>query len=170
MTTKYFTEQFDDEEMLLLFRKHPIVMRSEIVIASVLMLLGTVPALIKPTYMFLFTGLAVGFFLAFAVMFYAWIGWYFSVFVVTNQRLIQIFQKGLWKRSEVDIGLDKIQTISYQINGMQETLLGYGTIIIQTYVGELVIHEVHKPKHIQKKISHILRELGFSTSAPPVLE
>ena len=99
-------------------------------------------------------------------MFYAWIGWYFSVYIVTDQRFIQSLQKGLWKHSVVDIGLDKIQTISYEIKGLQETLLGFGTIVIQTYVGELVIHDVHKPSHIQKRMSHILREQGFSNSNP----
>ena len=65
MPKKYFADQFDDEEMLLLFRKHPIVMRLEIIIASVLLLLGTLPALIKPTYLFFFGGLAVGAFIGF---------------------------------------------------------------------------------------------------------
>ncbi|HUD03725.1 MAG TPA: PH domain-containing protein [Patescibacteria group bacterium] len=170
MADKYFSDQFEDEEMLLLFRKHPIVMRREIVIASVLLLLGTVPALIKPTYAYFFGGLAIGFILATLVMFYAWIGWYFSVFIVTDQRLLQMSQRGLFKRSVVDIGLDKIQTISYEVSGLQETLLGFGTIVIQTYVGELVIHDVHHPKNIQNRMSHILRELGYHSAVPPMLE
>lgn len=170
MANKYFSEQFEDEEMLLLFRKHPIVMRREIVIASVLLLLGTIPALIKPTYLFFFGGLAIGLVLCTLVMFYAWIGWYFSVYIVTDQRLLQMSQKGLWKRSVVDIGLDKIQTISYEINGLQETLLGFGTIIIQTYVGELVIHDVYHPKKIQNRMSHILRELGYHSGVPAMLD
>jgi hypothetical protein len=170
MADKYFSDQFEDEEMLLLFRKHPIVMRREIVIASVLLLLGTVPALIKPTYAYFFGGLAVGFVLATLVMFYAWIGWYFSVFIVTDQRLLQMTQKGLFKCSVVDIGLDKIQTISFEISGLQETLLGFGTIVIQTYVGELVIHDVHHPKRIQNRMSHILRELGYHPAVPPMVD
>jgi hypothetical protein len=170
MAHKYFTDQFEDEEMLLLFRKHPIVMRREIVIASVLLLLGTIPALIKPTYLFFFGGLAVGFILATLVMFYAWIGWYFSVFIITDKRLIQMSQKGLWKRSVIDLGLEKIQTISYEVSGIQQTLLGFGTIVIQTYVGELVIHDVHHPKSIQKRMSLILRDLGFNNSAPSILD
>jgi len=170
MAHKYFSDQFDDEEMLLLFRKHPIVMRKEIVIASVLLLLGAIPALIDPTFFVFFGGLAIGFLLCFVVMFYGWIGWYFSVYIITDQRFIQISQKGLWKRSVVDIGLDKIQTISYEIGGIQEALLGFGTIVIQTYVGELVIHEVHHPQKIQKLMSHILREQGFTGTVPSVLE
>jgi hypothetical protein len=170
MAHKYFSDQFDDEEMLLLFRKHPIVMRKEIVIASGLLLLGSLPALIKPTYAVFFGGLATGFILCALVMFYGWIGWFYSVYIVTDQRFIQISQKGLWKRSVVDIGLDKIQTISYEIAGIQEALLGFGTIVIQTYVGELVIHEVHHPQKTQKRMSHILREQGFANTAPSVLE
>ncbi|HOR23402.1 MAG TPA: hypothetical protein PLF57_01810, partial [Candidatus Saccharibacteria bacterium] len=77
MPGKFNNQLFEDEEILLLFRKHPIVMRREIVVASVLLLLGILPAVIKPTFGFFFGGLAVGFILAFAVMFYAWIGWHF---------------------------------------------------------------------------------------------
>jgi hypothetical protein len=166
MAIKYFTDQFDDEEVLLLFRKHPVVMRKAIVVASIALLLGTIPALVKPTFEVFFGGLGLGLLLAFLIMFYSWISWNFSVFIVTNIRLIQVTQKGLWTRSVVDIGLDKIQTISFEIHGMQETLLGFGTIVVQTYVGELVIHDVHHPKKIQKRMSEILRELGFSNAAP----
>ena len=162
MAEKYFEDQFDDEEMLLLFRKHPVVMRRAIIVASVALLIGVLPALVWPTYLVFFGGLAGGFILAFIVMFYAWIGWYFSVYIVTDQRFIQISQKGLFRRSMVDIGLDKIQIISYEIRGFQESLLGFGTIVVQTYVGELVIHEVHHPRKIQKQMSHILREQGYT--------
>ncbi len=171
MPTKYFPDQFDDEEMLLLFRKHPVVMRKAIVIASLAILVGVLPALIKPTYVVFFGGLAIGFVLCFLIMFYSWIGWNFSVYIVTDQRFIQMSQKGFWQRSMVDIGLDKIQTISYEIRGLQESLLGFGTIVIQTYVGELVIHDVHHPRKIQKQMSHILREQGYlqgSASGPNI--
>jgi hypothetical protein len=168
MAVKYFEDQFDDEEMLLLFRKHPVVMRKAIIFASVALLLGTLPALVKPTFEVFFGGLGLGFFLAILIMFYSWIGWNYSVFIITSVRLIQITQKGLWTRSVVDIGLDKIQTVSYEVHGLQETLLGFGTIVVQTYVGELVIHDVHHPKKIQKRMSEILRELGYANTSPSV--
>ena len=57
--------------------------------------------------------------------------------------------------------------INYQIAGVQETLLGFGTIIVQTYVGELVIHDVHHPAKIQKMMIHVLRELGIHPSQRP---
>ena len=168
MPTKYFPDQFDDEEMLLLFRKHPIVMRRAIIVASLALLVSVLPALIWPTFTVFFGGLGIGFGLAFAIMFYSWIGWNFSVYIVTDQRLIQMTQKGFWKRSLVDIGLDKIQTISYEVNGFQESLLGFGTIVVQTFVGELVIHDVHHPRKIQKQMSHILREQGYLQATSPM--
>ena len=79
MATKYFTEQFDDEEMLLLFRKHPVVMRKAIVFASIAALLGVLPSLAWPYFNVFFIGLGAGFAVAFVIMFWAWIGWHFSV-------------------------------------------------------------------------------------------
>ncbi len=50
---------------------------------------------------------------------------------------------------------------------MQETLLGFGTIKMQTYVGDLVIHDVHHPAKLQKKFLTILREEGINTNTYP---
>ncbi len=167
MAHKYFSDQFDDEEMIYLFRKHPIVMRKALIFSSLFLLAGVLPSLVWPTFEVFFGGLAIGFILFAVTIFYSWIGWHFTVYIVTNQRFIQISQKGLWNRSVVDVGIDKIQTVSYQVKGLEESLLGFGTIVIQTYVGELVIHDVHHPKAIQKRLTHILRELGVTTTANP---
>ena len=90
----------------------------------------------------------------------SWISWYYSVFIVTDQRFIQVTQKGFFNKSVVDIGLHQIQMINYEVAGIQESLLGFGTIMMQTYMGDLVIHDLHHPAKIQKKIIHILRDLG----------
>ncbi len=160
-THKYFEDQLDDEEVLFVFRKHPVVMRKGLVIAMLAILLGTLPSLIKPEYIFLFGGLGAGFLLSAIIFAPTWIGWYYSVFIVTDQRLLQITQKGLWRRSVVDIYLPQIQMVNYEVGGFQETLLGYGTIMMQTFVGDLVIHDVHHPAKIQKKILTILRDQGI---------
>ncbi len=165
---RYFKEQFDDEEVLLVFRKHPVVMRRGLVYASVAILLGTVPSLIKPEFSWFFIGLGAGFVLAALVFFPFWISWYYSVYIVTNQRLIQITQKGMFHRSMVALGLSQIQMVNYEIGGFQETVLGFGTINIQTFVGSLTIHEVHHPAKIQKEILEILREEGIDVATSPM--
>lgn len=169
-THKYFDDQLDDEDVLFVFRKHPIVMRKGLVIAMLAILLGTLPALIKPEYIYLFGGLAGGFILSILVFMPSWISWHYSVFIVTDQRLIQITQKGMWRRSVVDIGLPQIQMVNYEVGGLQETLLGFGTIMMQTFVGDLVIHDVHHPAKIQKKLLTILREKGVLSGTPPMVK
>jgi hypothetical protein len=167
---KSFADQFDDEEVLFVFRKHPVVMRKGIIVSSVALLLGTLPALIKPEFSWFFGGLGAGFVLSILLYLPFWLSWYYSVYIVTNQRLIQITQKGLFHRSIVGLGLNQIQMINYEVAGLQATLLGFGTIMIQTLVGSLTIHEVHHPAHIQKEMLEVLREQGIHMAAAPTLE
>ncbi len=164
---KYFDDQLDDEELIYVFKKHPIVMRRGLIFASIAIVLGTIPSLIKPEYVYLFGGLAGGFLLAAIVFLPFWITWNYSVYIVTSQRLIQITQKGFWNKSVVDIGLNQIQMVNYQVSGLEETLLGFGTITIQTFVGDLVIHDVHHPAKTQKKLLTILREKGVISASSP---
>ncbi len=167
---KHFEDQFDDEEVLFVFRKHPIVMRRGLIIGAFAPLLGVLPAAINPNLGFgwFFGGLAVGILLWLLILFPYWISWYYSIFIVTDQRLIQIGQKGLFHKTVVDLGLTQIQMVNYQIAGLQETLLGYGTIMMQTYVGDLIIHFVHHPAKIQKQILNILREQGITANSLPI--
>lgn len=164
---KQFDDQLDDEEMLLVFRKHPIVMRKGLILSLLALVLGVIPSLIRPEYSYLYGGLAAGALLGLIIFIPSWISWYFSVYIVTDQRLLQIKQKGLWTRSVVDMNLSQIQMVNYEVSGIQETMLGFGTIMMQTFVGDLVIHDVHHPEKTQKKILGILRERGILSSPPP---
>jgi hypothetical protein len=163
---KHFREQFDDEDVKLVFRKHPVVMRKGIVFASLGLLLGMIPALVKPTYGWFFGGLGGGFLLATLVMLPWWIRWYFSVYIMTNQRFIQQ-SRSLLQVNFVDLSLDQIQMINYQIVGLEETMLHFGTITVQTYVGDLVIRDVHHPEKVQKQMVQILRDMGIHPSQRP---
>jgi len=163
---KYFKEQFDDERVKLVFRKHPIVMRKGIILAMIAILAGTIPALIKPEYSYFIGGLLGGFLLAAILMFPWWVRWYFSVYIMTDQRLIQQ-TRSLLQVNVVDISLEQVQMINYQIRGLEQTMLNYGTIVIQTYVGDLVIRCVHRPARTQSKMVEILRDLGIHPAQRP---
>ncbi|HET6924355.1 MAG TPA: PH domain-containing protein [Candidatus Saccharimonadales bacterium] len=174
---KYFEDQFDDEDVLYVFRKHPVVMRKGLVFGMAAWLVGPLYVLIltytqpnNPPSLGLFGLALLASIVLGSLIFMPWyISWYFSVFIVTDQRFIQITQKGLFKRSVVDMSLNQIQMINYEIAGLQETLLGFGTIMMQTFVGDLVIHDVHHPAKTQKKLVGILREQGVMTSSPPAM-
>jgi uncharacterized membrane protein YdbT with pleckstrin-like domain len=166
---KYFDDQFDDEEVLFVFRKHPVVMRKGLVIGMLGPLVGIIPAAINPNLgmSVFFEGLGAGIVLGLLLFLPSWIGWHFSVFIVTDQRFIQITQKGLFHRAVADITLAQIQSINYEVAGLQETLLGFGTIMMQTYVGDLVIHDVHHPAKLQKELLSVLRKEGINTGSYP---
>jgi hypothetical protein len=163
---KRFKEQFDDEDVQLVFRKHPVVMRKGLIMSSFALLIGVLPALVKPVYAVFFGGLIGGIILAALVMFPYWVKWYFSVYIMTSHRFIQQ-TRSMLQVNVVDISLEQIQMINYQIVGLEETMLGFGTIIVQTYAGDLVIHDVHHPAKVQKQMVHTLRELGIHPTQRP---
>jgi hypothetical protein len=164
---KYFEDQYDDETVLYVFRLHPIVMRVGLVFGMLGPLAGVIPAALFPDLGFgaFFGGLAIGCLIGLIIFGFSWIPWYFSVFIVTDQRFIQISQKGFFHKAVTDITLQQIQLVNYEIAGVEQTLLGYGTIVIQTYVGDLAIHHVHHPAKTARKLQLILRDQGV-LSAP----
>ena len=78
--------------------------------------------------------------------------WYFTVYIVTDQRIRQITQRGFFGKDVVELRLSKIQNISYNIPGFTGEIFKFGTIIIQTFVGDLVIHKVEHPDEIYNKL------------------
>jgi uncharacterized membrane protein YdbT with pleckstrin-like domain len=101
-------------------------------------------------------------------MFYSWISWFFTLQIITDQRFIQIKQEGLFKRTVVDITLDKVQSVNYQVAGLQETLLGFGTIIVQTFVGDLVIKYIHHPAKVQAELTKTIKDNGYQYSGEEI--
>jgi Bacterial PH domain len=160
--------EFEGEEILYMFRKHPVVMRRGLILAMLALLAGTIPSLIKPEMSYFWGGLGAGLVLSMALMLPSWVHWYFSYFIITEKRFIQSTQKGFFHKKVIDIALNQIQMVNYEIAGIQETLLGFGTMNIQTLVGDLVIHDVHKPHHVQHELLSILRARGFATTTTAV--
>ena len=89
-----------------------------------------------------------GFFVGGLGWLYAYMLWHFSVYVVTNERLRQISQKGLFKKTVTDIGLNKIQSISYKTRGI------FGTILIQTLVGDMTVSMVGRVGEVYNKLQN----------------
>ena len=158
MTKLVFDGQREGEEVKFIFRRHFTTAKAGIIFLIVLIILGLIP-------LFLWKGdarmfwLFVGFVLiGFVGFLYSYMMWYFSVYIVTDQRIRQITQKGLFKKTVVDLGLDKIQSISYGITSVIGGIIGYGTILIQTGVGDLVISAVGKPAEIYEKLQQTVSE------------
>lgn len=155
-----FEGQQEGEELLFTFRHHPIVMRKGFYVLLIPFVLGSLPILIWPTNLEYLWWPFIGLGLGLILFFYHWMAWYYSVYIVTNQRLRQITQKGFFNRSIVDLGISKIQNISYNIPGFMASMLGYGTIVVQTYVGDLLLSRVHKPSEVYNQLNEVVTRYG----------
>ena len=89
---------------------------------------------------------------------YHFLMWFYTVYAVTNERIRQITQRGFFGRDVVEINLDKVQSISYNIPGFSGEVFKFGTIIMRTYVGDLVIRLVEHPSKIYNELQDAVHE------------
>lgn len=81
--------------------------------------------------------------------------WYYNVFLLTNQRIIDIDQRGFFSRTISEAGYEKIQDITSRVKGPFQTLLGYGTVEIQTAGAkeQIAIEKVYNPQAVRDLIA-----------------
>ena len=161
-----FDGQRADEKVLFVFRRHIIAMRKGFYGLVIPFTIGSIPFLILSDRLELLWLAVGGLALGVLLFFYHWIGWYYSVFIVTNQRIQQTSQSGLFGKTVIDIGLSKIQNISYNVPGFTGEVLGFGTIVIQTYVGDMIIDKAEHPDKIYNKLQDALHDAGGGSKEP----
>lgn len=147
-----FEGQRPGEEVLFVFRRHIIAMRKGFYLLLIPFALSALPVLIWQTNIELLISPLIGFTVGLLLFFYHWMMWYFTVYIVTNQRLRQVTQRGFFGKDVVELRLSKIQNISYNIPGFTGEIFGFGTIVIQTFVGDLVIRHVEHPDKTYNKL------------------
>ncbi|MDO4978886.1 MAG: PH domain-containing protein [Candidatus Saccharibacteria bacterium] len=152
-----FDGQHEDEEVQFIFRRHFSTAKKGIIFWIICTLIGVGPMLIWRGHSAMFWIFVIAFVVGFIGFMYATMLWYFSIFIVTNERIRQISQKGFFKKSVVDLGIDKIQNTSYEIPGFFAGISHYGTVLIQTSVGDLVISQVKNPERINDLIQETIR-------------
>lgn len=140
-----FDGQREGEEVLLVFRRHIIAMRKGFYCLLIPFALTSIPPLIWQSNLELFLlpvgGLVVG-----GILFtYHFLMWYYTYYIVTTERIRQVTQRGFFGKDVIELRLSKIQNISYNIPGFFGEIFQYGTIVIQTFVGDLVIRNVEHP-------------------------
>ena len=86
------------------------------------------------------------------LFFYHFLMWFYTYYIVTDQRIRQITQHGFFGKDVIELKLSKIQNISYSVPGFSGEMFKFGTIVIQTFVGDLVIKNVEHPDKIYNKL------------------
>lgn len=150
--TEQFEGQREGEELLFVFRRHIIAMRKGFYGLLIPLAVGSLPFLIwqdNLDLLWLFVG---GFAIGLILFFYHFIIWFFTYYIVTNERIRQITQRGFFGKDVVELRLAKIQNISYNVPGFFGEIFQFGTIVVQTIVGDLVIKNVEHPSAIYNKL------------------
>ncbi len=156
---KSFSGQREGEEVKYVFRRHVFTAWRGMFWLLSCALIGLIPmALWRDDQRMFYVWLG---FLAVGVlgMLYAYMLWYFSYYLVTNQRVRQVRQRGIFRKTVVDLGLDKVQSISYEVPGISGGVFGYGTLLLQTQVGDMKISRVKKPEKIYNVLQDLVGEM-----------
>lgn len=166
----HFSGQKDDEHILLVTRRHWFNILGSLfsVFFMILALIGGYALLpwLFPTFknsdfqsLLLFFG---NFFamVIWIIFFLIWIDYYFDVWIVTNKRIVDVQQKGLFSREVSELELEKIQDITTEVLGVIPTFLNYGDVRIQT-AGEkarFAFEEVPDPYAIKDLIMNLQKQ------------
>ena len=138
---RYFPSQRSKEKVYLLLRRHWFTYAIFLLI-TVLMAVPLVVALvywfINPeifegvTTNFLIIGISAYSLVIIGVLLYGFIDYYLDVYIVTNQRIVDIKQNGFFRREISELHLHQVQDVKARVKGAFPTLMHYGDIHIQT--------------------------------------
>jgi hypothetical protein len=130
-------ETKDKEEKVILFlRQHPVVLLPRIGITAFLIL---VPSFFRLFSLFLY--MPVGFqiivvmiwyLFVFSSMLEAFLGWFYNIYIITDERVIDIDFVSLMHKEVTDANIGHIEDVTYKTGGLVKTLVDYGDIFIQT--------------------------------------
>ncbi len=152
----------EGEKILLVVRQTPVAFANSILIGALLFLLPFF--LLFPLFTRGKWGVA-GFialiFIAVIFSFYRLVDWYFNCGLISNQRVIDIDQKGLFQRTVSEVPYYKIDDVSYNIKGFRQTMFRYGNVVvaIKGYRSSVTLRNVAKPAMIQELILEVEREI-----------
>ncbi len=92
--------------------------------------------------------------------FLAFTDYYLDTWIVTNERIINIEQEGLFHRTASELDLAAVQDATAEIRGMSQTLLGYGNVFIQTAgeQGRFHFKNISHPEHVKELVTQLVEE------------
>lgn len=93
-------------------------------------------------------------------LFTAFLDYYLDTWIITNDRLLNIEQEGVFARTISELDLYKIQDATSEVKGILPYLFGYGSIHIQT-AGEtkrFELKQVPDPHNLRKLIMDLAEE------------
>lgn len=159
-----FADQIDQEEIIMVVRQHWFINLKWITLAILMcfapLILKFLPIFDFVPLRFYFPSLLFWYLLTFALAFEGFLNWWFNVFIVTEERVVDIDFYNLLNTKVSDAELDKIQDVSYEVAGMAGTFLNFADITIQTAAEKLEIEvpNVPNPELVAKVLQNLRLE------------
>ncbi len=87
-------------------------------------------------------------------IFLIWVFYYLNIQIITNLRIVDIDQHGLFSRSISELHIDKIEDVTSESNGPIATIFQYGNVYVQTAgtIDRFEFDRVPAPEQIEKII------------------
>lgn len=99
--------------------------------------------------------------LAILVFFYTYFTtFYLDMWIITNDRLVDIRQTNLFARTIAEVDLCQVQDVTSEVNGFFHTLFNYGDVFLQTAgaVPKFVLYDVRDPHGLRSEILNLAAE------------
>jgi hypothetical protein len=86
--------------------------------------------------------------------FISWTNYYLDIWIVTNMRLVDVEQIALFNRKASTLELEHIEDITVKIEGFLASMIGYGTVSVQTAANlqEFLINDIQNPEEAKQTI------------------
>lgn len=131
-----FETQDTEEKIILFLRRHPITNLPWILLTIILsfapLVLSSFPLLSFLPANFQFVALLFWYLIVVAYVLESALTWFFNVYIVTDERIVDVDFLNLIYREITETKIDKIQDITHNIGGVVRTVFNYGDVLIQT--------------------------------------
>ena len=85
-----------------------------------------------------------------------WLVWYYGVYILTTEKIIEISHSSLFSKEVVELPMEKIQDVSFSIDGVFSALFGYGTVkVISDSTVVINMGSVKNPEETRRLILEI---------------
>lgn len=111
---------------------------------------------------FIVLGLSVYYLVAVMFAYIAWVSYYYDIYIVTDESIVDIVQEGIWGRKISQLSLLRVQDVNSDIKGFLPTVFGYGDVLVET-AGEqsqnFLLKAMPNPQEVAAKIMELHNQL-----------
>jgi uncharacterized membrane protein YdbT with pleckstrin-like domain len=171
MRLDHLPNQRPDEHVILFLRRHWFALLS--IVAAFVLLVG-IPLVVgfyfQETFMLwmehsligplLAVGGSIYFLSIWLFAFIEFTDYYLDTWIITNERIINIEQEGLFHRTASELDLAAVQDTTAEIRGILQTLFTYGQVYVQTAgeKGRFHFKNIDNPEHVKELITRLVED------------